>query len=874
MPTKLHPLALKQGLDLVTPPMLVEAGAMIDCLNYEMTDVAGYRRIDGYEKYDGYPNGGIYNYYRVIINAITPSDQSLLGAGGVISRTGLSGTVDIGVIVGGSWASTDTGPYYYDIVPRTSTDAFITDEDYMELEGGGFLTLESEAGILKLIADDYLLGNDFTVTPSGGGSIAVNVPSVPQSGREIFSDPTEFLDQLHTYGSVLRQLVGSAPAPVAATYWFEDRLLAAVNGLHVTLSITGGSTPPAVGTIMRWSGNYYRVPIVDKTASGANDIYDVYLLPTTLGTGTVPNDDNLVEVDSAATVGTTWITGVTTTANPTTVDSKYAFLGYFKNPLTDNSRGFQYMTPSYSFAYDAGSHAPAGSSMPLITMDQAASPADKYWVVGADGAVFTVRLNSLTLETGTFAGSNATGRINVSYLAQIAGTRSYLKDNDVIHNVYPTTGTSNIATVNGATLGTRLAGTGLLKTNNTKYQWGTFNFYGQSSTLAAYGVTGATRAFWATKNYYGTIRTQTDSNKDQPKYVAFHGNRLALGFKTGSVIFSAVGVPYDIEGFDGAIEIATGDDITGLLELPGDTLAVFGRRTIRKITGSNSSDMSLGTISGNSGCFDYTACLVGANAVYTNASGVTTLDQTSAYGDFVGRRISDKISNWLRPKLTKTGTNIEDGGVVMAYVCRSKNQYRLFLQTGEMITFTINPEGATCTFQNYGLSGELRVPFTLSSEVGSDQEEHIHVVWDNSLLSRDVFELESGWGFNGKEFSHYFDISPIFDTQSVQNYTVSRVRMYGTSYGTASLVLKTAAVEDGFGMDYQDQAQDISMPRNPELLYIRAKPVTGIVDTASWGLGIKLRIQGSLAEGSAATEPPHNCQVLIIHEEDPGVEDN
>lgn len=871
MPTKLHPVALKQGLDLVTPPLLAEPGAMIDCLNYEMTDVAGYRRIDGYEKYDGYPNGAIYNYYRLIINAITPSEQSQLGPGGVISRTGLSGKVDIGVIVGGSWDSTDTGPYFYDIVPRTSTDAFITDEDYMELEGGGFLTLESEAGILKLIADDYILGNDFTVTPSGGTDISVNVPSVPQSGREIFDDPQDFLDQLHAYGTVLRQLVGNAPAPVAGTYWFEDRLLAAVNGLRVTLSITGGSTPPAVGTLMRWAGNYYRVPIVDKTATGANDIYDLYLLPTSLGTGVVPNDDNLIEVNTAGTVGTTWITGVVANANPTTTDTKYAFLGYFRNPLTDNNRGFTYLTPSYSFAYDGGANA---TTTPPITMDQALDPSDKYWVVGADGAVFTVRLNSLTLETGTFGASNATGRINVSYLSQIAGTRSYLKDNDDIHKVYPTTGTSRVATVNGTILGTRLAGTGLLKTTNTKYQWGTFNFYGQSGTLSAYGVSGATRAFWATKNFYGTIRTQTDSTKDTPKYVSFHGNRLALGFKTGSVIFSAVGTPYDIEGFDGAIEIATGDDITGLLELPGDTLAVFGRRTIRKITGSDSSNMVLGTISGNSGAFDYTACLVGANAVYTNASGVTTLDQTAAYGNFVGRRISDKISNWLRPKLTKTGTNIEDGGVVLAYVVRAKNQYRLVLQTGEVVTFTMNPEGVTCTFQNYALSGEIRVPFCLGSEVGADQEEHIHVVWDDVNLTREVYELESGWGFNGKEFIHYFDLAPIFDTQSASSFTVSRARLYGTGYGTASLSLRTASVEDGFGQDFQTTEQDISMPRNPELLYIRAKPVTAVVDTASWGLGVKLRIQGSLAEGSASTEPPHSCQVLIIHEEDPGVEDN
>jgi hypothetical protein len=44
---------LDGGLDLVTPPLFVEPGRLIDCLNYECVDKVGYKKIDGFERYDG-----------------------------------------------------------------------------------------------------------------------------------------------------------------------------------------------------------------------------------------------------------------------------------------------------------------------------------------------------------------------------------------------------------------------------------------------------------------------------------------------------------------------------------------------------------------------------------------------------------------------------------------------------------------------------------------------------------------------------------------------------------------------------------------------------------------------------------------------------
>jgi hypothetical protein len=41
------------GLDLITAPQAVQAGRLIDCLNYEVAYTRGYRRMDGYEPFDG-----------------------------------------------------------------------------------------------------------------------------------------------------------------------------------------------------------------------------------------------------------------------------------------------------------------------------------------------------------------------------------------------------------------------------------------------------------------------------------------------------------------------------------------------------------------------------------------------------------------------------------------------------------------------------------------------------------------------------------------------------------------------------------------------------------------------------------------------------
>src|SRR5258708_8273506 len=41
------------GLDLTTPALRLPPGALRDCLNFEVAEFGGYRRVDGYERVDG-----------------------------------------------------------------------------------------------------------------------------------------------------------------------------------------------------------------------------------------------------------------------------------------------------------------------------------------------------------------------------------------------------------------------------------------------------------------------------------------------------------------------------------------------------------------------------------------------------------------------------------------------------------------------------------------------------------------------------------------------------------------------------------------------------------------------------------------------------
>lgn len=57
------PIACSGGLDQVSPPLSIEPGRVLGALNYECRPRGGYRRIDGYERFDGQPRPHLASYW-------------------------------------------------------------------------------------------------------------------------------------------------------------------------------------------------------------------------------------------------------------------------------------------------------------------------------------------------------------------------------------------------------------------------------------------------------------------------------------------------------------------------------------------------------------------------------------------------------------------------------------------------------------------------------------------------------------------------------------------------------------------------------------------------------------------------------------------
>lgn len=62
-PTRVEYFDLKGGLNLVTPPIQIPAGMCREAQNYEIALEGGYRRIDGYCRFDGRPSPSAAVYY-------------------------------------------------------------------------------------------------------------------------------------------------------------------------------------------------------------------------------------------------------------------------------------------------------------------------------------------------------------------------------------------------------------------------------------------------------------------------------------------------------------------------------------------------------------------------------------------------------------------------------------------------------------------------------------------------------------------------------------------------------------------------------------------------------------------------------------------
>lgn len=129
------------GMDLSTPAISLPPGRAFDAQNYEPALEGGYRRIDGYERFDGRPSPTASASYKLLPVVMTENVAIGSGVNGVVSGVGgallkqLPGYLVLGKIIGGTYNEAENLQVLGQTVGRTvgasTTASSISDDaDY------------------------------------------------------------------------------------------------------------------------------------------------------------------------------------------------------------------------------------------------------------------------------------------------------------------------------------------------------------------------------------------------------------------------------------------------------------------------------------------------------------------------------------------------------------------------------------------------------------------------------------------------------------------------------------------------------------------------------------------------------------------------
>lgn len=470
---------------------------------------------------------------------------------------------------------------------------------------------------------------------------------------------------------------------------------------------------------------------------------------------------------------------------------------------------------------------------------------------------------------------SATGTMHVYNVQNTIGTKDYIAPGD----------TMDLATGAGTTFGTVSGVRGsMLPTlaetvaNGVRYEFIKANFYANENWEALYGVSGSSHAFAYDGTYFRKIYTGYEPSNDKPRHLAFYRNYLALGFPTGSVLLSALGAdgpePENFDPNSTSTSWNFNDKVFALHSLPDTSLGVFCESSIQRLVLDGSGDIIQSYISPNSGVLEYTVAPVGPTVMFCDNRGIRDLAQVDVYGDFVGKPLSQKLGSWLRSRLSKlqpyTGAQSLKR-VIAAYAVRNKNQYRLWFSDGQQLTMTLlgNEQEPIFTFQQFSDGTQYYCPIAISSGVDQFGRERIHFSHYCTLSEpldsinsdtdkRYVFEMDKGWFFDDNVIDGYIDTTFNFLDNPVQVATLNKVRLYGTSVGSAVLTVQT---RNEFNDTFSTTAVDISLPRGTVYgLPTDPKFYKNIANVSERGEVIGLRFSHEPEEG----RPPHTLQSLVL----------
>jgi len=330
---------------------------------------------------------------------------------------------------------------------------------------------------------------------------------------------------------------------------------------------------------------------------------------------------------------------------------------------------------------------------------------------------------------------------------------------------------------------------------DARYQFHSANPYASDLYDVLFIASGAEHAYMFDGDYLLPIQTGLLDQFEKPRHVAWAGNYLALGYRTGSVSISDVGDPLTyVSAASTAAEIGASDRITGLLRLKGDALGVFTEGSIFALQGVTDTITRV-EISPNSGAIEYSVQDAG-RPVFLDYLGPATVDTTDQYGDFDSTRMAGGATPWFVERLQlPTRNQTTDRTFIASYLMRSKGQVRYLFKDGWQATLTLSDKGVQTTTQRfYGdfedRDGTAITVLGLCHGTTSTGQDVAFMTFDRDPTGsryRYVFQLDNGNSFDGEEIIAQWVSQPLHLGSIFTRKSGHQLGLYGRAFGYARM---------------------------------------------------------------------------------------
>lgn len=125
-----------------------------------------------------------------------------------------------------------------------------------------------------------------------------------------------------------------------------------------------------------------------------------------------------------------------------------------------------------------------------------------------------------------------------------------------------------------------------------------------------------------------------------------------------------------------------------------------------------------------------------------------------------------------------------------------------------------------------------------------------------------VYEMDSGWSFDGYYIPHFTELNWYFGDSPVTYTTIHKVRVHGLTKGNVKLQVAANGMQTTYLSDYTSE-QHIDLKSPLEYVSSSFQPTTETVDLENRGLAIQLKFSGRNTD-ELVPEPPHVLQVLVV----------